>query len=133
MDEYDLHVNLDERIYQLSVGQRQRVEIIKALYREAKILIMDEPTAVLTPQETDRLILVLKKLRDEGKTIIFITHKLREVLALTDKVIVMRKGVVTGTLMTKDADVDTMSNLMVGREVNLDFPRGDTVLCVVFI
>ena len=127
MDEYDLHVNLDEHIYQLSVGQRQRVEIIKALYREAKILIMDEPTAVLTPQETDRLILVLKKLRDEGKTIIFITHKLREVLALTDKVIVMRKGVVTGRLMTKDADVDTMSNMMVGREVNLNIPRGDIV------
>ena len=125
MDEYDLHVNLDEHIYQLSVGQRQRVEIIKALYREAKVLIMDEPTAVLTPQETDRLIVVLKKLRDEGKTIIFITHKLREVLALTDKVIVMRKGVVTGTLMTKDADVDTMSNLMVGREVDLNIPRGD--------
>lgn len=125
MEEYDLHVNLDERIYQLSVGQRQRVEILKALYREARVLIMDEPTAVLTPQETDRLILVLKKLRDEGKTIIFITHKLREVLALTDKVVIMRKGAVTGTLMTKDADVDTMSNLMVGREVNLDIPRGD--------
>ena len=127
MDEYDLHVNLDERIYQLSVGQRQRVEIIKALYREAKILIMDEPTAVLTPQETDKLILVLKKLRDEGNTIIFITHKLREVMALTDKVIVMRKGVVTGTLMTKDADMDTMSKLMVGREVDLNIPRGDIV------
>jgi len=125
MDEYDLHVNLDERIYQLSVGQRQRVEIIKALYRQARILIMDEPTAVLTPQETDKLILVLKKLRDEGNAIIFITHKLREVTALTDKVIVMRKGVVTGTLMTKDADMDTMSKLMVGREVNLDIPRGD--------
>ena len=127
MDEYDLHVNLDERIYQLSVGQRQRVEIIKALYREAKILIMDEPTAVLTPQETDKLILVLKKLRAEGNTIIFITHKLREVMALTDKVIVMRKGVVTGTLMTKDADMDTMSKLMVGREVDLNIPRGDIV------
>lgn len=127
MYEYDLHVNLDERIYQLSVGQRQRVEIIKALYREAKILIMDEPTAVLTPQETDKLILVLKKLRDEGNTIIFITHKLREVMALTDKVIVMRKGVVTGTLMTKDADMDTMSKLMVGREVDLNIPRGDIV------
>ena len=135
MDEYDLHVDLDEPIYQLSVGQRQRVEIIKALYRDAKVLIMDEPTAVLTPQETDNLILVLKKLRDEGNTIIFITHKLREVMALTDKVIVMRKGVVTGSLRTKDADMDTLSNLMVGREVNLDIPReefspGEEVLSV---
>ena len=119
MDEYDLHVDLEEPICQLSVGQRQRVEIIKALYRDAKVLIMDEPTAVLTPQETDNLILVLKKLRDEGNTIIFITHKLREVMALTDKVIVMRKGVVTGSLRTKDADMDTLSNLMVGREVNV--------------
>lgn len=125
MNTYDLQVDLDERIYQLSVGQKQRVEIVKALYREAKILIMDEPTAVLTPQETDKLILVLQKLRDEGTAIIFITHKLREVMALTDKVIVMRKGVVTGTLATKDADMDLLSNLMVGREVDLDIPRAD--------
>ncbi len=125
MEAYDLQVDLDERVYQLSVGQKQRVEIVKALYREARILIMDEPTAVLTPQETDKLILVLQKLRDEGTAIIFITHKLREVMALTDKVIVMRKGVVTGTLMTRDADMDMLSNLMVGREVNLDIPRAD--------
>ena len=135
MDTYGLQVNLDERIYQLSVGQKQRVEIVKSLYREAKILIMDEPTAVLTPQETDTLMAVLRKLRDEGSTIIFITHKLREVMALTDKVVVMRKGVVTGTLMTKDANMEMLSNLMVGREVNLDIPRaeyhpGEEVLAV---
>ncbi len=125
METYNLQVDLDERIYRLSVGQKQRVEIIKALYRDAKILIMDEPTAVLTPQETDKLMDVLRKLAGEGHTIIFITHKLREVMALTDKVVVMRKGVVTGTLMTKDATVDMLSNLMVGREVDLDIPRSD--------
>ena len=125
MDTYGLQVNLDERIYQLSVGQKQRVEIVKSLYREAKILIMDEPTAVLTPQETDTLMAVLRKLRDEGSTIIFITHKLREVMALTDKVVVLRKGEVTGTLMTRDANMEMLSNLMVGREVNLDIPRGE--------
>ena len=125
MDTYGLKVNLDEKIYQLSVGQKQRVEIIKCLYRDAKVLIMDEPTAVLTPQETDVLMAVLRQLRDEGKTIIFITHKLREVMALTDKVVVMRKGVVTGTLMTKDANMEMLSDLMVGRKVNLDIPRGE--------
>ena len=125
MKTYDLEVDLNERIYHLSVGQKQRVEIVKALYRNAKILIMDEPTAVLTPQETDKLMLVLRKLADEGNAIIFITHKLREVMALTDKVVVMRKGVVTGTLMTKDATVDMLSNLMVGRDVDLDIPRSD--------
>lgn len=135
MDTYNLHVDLNEKIYTLSVGEKQRVEIIKALYRNAKVLIMDEPTAVLTPQETDMLMDVLKRLRDEGTTIIFITHKLREVMALTDKVIVMRKGIVTGTLMTKDADMDTLSNLMVGREVDLDISRkeyqpGEVVLSV---
>ena len=97
MEEYNLPVNLDEKIYQLSVGEKQRVEIIKALYRGAKILILDEPTAVLTPIETDRLLEVLRKLKCQGCTIIFITHKLREVLAITDSVTVMRKGVVTGT------------------------------------
>ena len=101
MKKYDLPVNLDEKIYQLSVGEKQRVEIIKALYRNARILILDEPTAVLTPTETDKLLEVLRQLKSQGVTIIFITHKLREVMAITDKIVVMRKGLVTGTLSTK--------------------------------
>ena len=125
MDTYDLQVNLDEKVYQLSVGEKQRVEIIKALYREAKVLIMDEPTAVLTPQETDKLLEVLRNLKKQGCAIIFITHKLREVLAITDKIVVMRKGVVTGSLDTSEANTDGMSGMMVGRKVNLDIPRGE--------
>ncbi len=123
MDTYDLPVNLEEKVYQLSVGEKQRVEIIKALYREAKILIMDEPTAVLTPTETDKLLEVLRQLKAQGCAIIFITHKLREVMAITDKIVVMRKGVVTGTLGTEEANTEGLSNLMVGRMVNLDIPR----------
>lgn len=123
MEEYDLPVNLNERIYQLSVGEKQRVEIIKALYRGAKILILDEPTAVLTPIETDKLLEVLRKLKSQGCTIIFITHKLREVMAITDSVTVMRKGVVTGHRKTKDTNPDELSQLMVGRPVDLNVAR----------
>ena len=133
MKKYDLPVNLDEKIYQLSVGEKQRVEIIKALYRDAKVLIMDEPTAVLTPTETDKLLVVLKQLKAQGCAIIFITHKLREVMAITDKIVVMRKGLVTGALDTAEAHTDGLSNMMVGRKVNLEIPRkeydpGETVL-----
>ncbi len=123
MDTYDLPVDLDEKVYQLSVGEKQRVEIIKALYRNVKVLIMDEPTAVLTPTETDKLLEVLRQLKKQGCAIIFITHKLREVMAITDKIVVMRKGVVTGTLMTTEANTAGLSNMMVGRKVNLDIPR----------
>ena len=123
MEEYNLPVNLNERIYQLSVGEKQRVEIIKALYRGAKILILDEPTAVLTPIETDKLLEVLRKLKAQGCTIIFITHKLREVMAITDTVTVMRKGAVTGTRKTKDTNAGELSELMVGRPVDLNVAR----------
>lgn len=125
MDTYDLQVNLDEKVYQLSVGEKQRVEIIKSLYREAKVLIMDEPTAVLTPQETDKLLEVMKQLKEQGCAIIFITHKLREVMAITDKIVVMRKGVVTGSLATSEANTDGLSGMMVGRKVDLNIPRGE--------
>ena len=123
MEKYSLPIDLDAKIYQLSVGEKQRVEIIKALYRGAKLLILDEPTAVLTPQETDALMDVLRRLRDQGCSIIFITHKLREVLAITDRVTVMRKGVVTGSMATKDATAKSLSTLIVGREVELKIPR----------
>lgn len=123
MAEYNFIVEPDKKIYQLSVGEKQRVEIIKALYREVRILILDEPTAVLTPPEIEKLLVVLKKLKSEGSSIIFITHKLKEVMAITDRIIVMRKGVVTGTLSTSEATVDILSELMVGRNVDLNIPR----------
>ena len=119
---FDLQVDLNAKIYQLSVGQKQRVEIIKALYREAKILILDEPTAVLTPSEADKLMEILRQLKGQGRTIIFITHKLREVLAITDNLTVMRKGIVTGRLQTVKADAHELSRLMVGRDIDLNVP-----------
>jgi len=122
IENFQLHVDLNARISQLSVGQKQRVEIIKALYRDAKILILDEPTAVLTPSEIDQLIFVLRELKSQGKTIIFITHKLREVLAVTDKLTVMRKGKVTGRLITNESDHHELSRLMVGREIEFQIP-----------
>jgi len=133
MDAYNLPLNLDEKIYQLSVGEKQRVEIIKSLYRGANILIMDEPTAVLTPTETDKLLEVMRQLKEQGCAIIFITHKLREVMAITDEIVVMRKGVVTGSLATAEANTELLSNYMVGREVNLEIPGeayrpGNTIL-----
>ncbi len=124
MEIYNLHVELDAKIYQLSVGQKQRVEIIKALYRESRVLILDEPTAVLTPAETDKLMEVLKKLRAQGRTIIFITHKLREVMAICDNITVMRKGEVTGRTAKADTTPKALSTMMVGREVDLNIPRG---------
>jgi simple sugar transport system ATP-binding protein len=123
MEEYNIHVDLGEKIFRLSVGEKQRVEILKALYRKAKVLILDEPTAVLTPDETDRLLEVMRHLKNNGAAIIFITHKLREVMKITDKITVMRRGVVTGNLDTGDANPEILSDLMVGRKVDLNIPR----------
>jgi len=117
--QYGLHVDSDAITGQLSVGQQQRVEILKVLYRGARILIMDEPTGVLTPQETDELFVVLRGLVAQGKTIIFITHKLREVLALSDRVTVLRRGRVVGNLITRETSQEEIARLMVGREVLL--------------
>lgn len=133
MSIYGMQVNLDAVVSQISVGEKQKVEIIKALYREVKILILDEPTAVLTPAETDALIETMKKLKDQGCTIIFITHKLKEVLAATDRITVMRKGIVTGSGETKDMSVRKLSELIVGREVNFNiafdtYAPGDKIL-----
>jgi simple sugar transport system ATP-binding protein len=99
------------------------VEILKALYRKAKVLILDEPTAVLTPDETDRLLEVMRHLKNNGTAIIFITHKLREVMKITDVITVMRRGVVTGNLATGDANPALLSDMMVGRKVDLNIPR----------
>ena len=123
MDRYGLRVDLDAKAYQLSVGEKQRVEIIKALYRDVKILILDEPTAALTPQETQDLIRVLGRLREDGCSIIFITHKLKEVLSITSRITVMCKGHVTGRTNAADTDEVDLSKMMVGRIVNNYLPR----------
>lgn len=122
--DYELDVPPDALIEDLSVGQEQRVEILKALYRGADILILDEPTGVLTPAEADHLFRVLETLRSEGKTIILITHKLREIMAVTDEVSVMRQGTMVDTLQTKDTDPEKIAELMVGRHVLLRVEKG---------
>ncbi len=132
-DEYKLEVDPDAIVEELSVGHQQRVEILKALFRKADILILDEPTGVLTPAEADHLFRILKSLRDEGKTIILITHKLREIMAVTDTVSVMRRGEMTATLKTSETSPQHLAELMVGREVLLRVTKteakpGDKVL-----
>ena len=104
----------------MSVSEKQTVEIVKMLYRGAKILILDEPTAVLTPQETDRLFAVLRNMRQDGNAIVIITHKLNEVLELSDRVSVLRKGKYAGTVETKDATVMSLTEMMVGKRVELN-------------
>ncbi len=118
-DEYELNVDADALIENLSVGYQQRVEILKALYRKADILILDEPTGVLTPAEADHLFRILEGLKDEGKTIILITHKLREIMNVTDTVSVMRRGEMTATVKTRDTSPEQLAELMVGRKVLL--------------
>src|SRR6185437_2363846 len=117
--QYGLDVPPDAITGQLTVGQQQRIEILKVLYRGARILIMDEPTGVLTPQETDELFGVLRGLVKQGKTIIFITHKLREVLELTDSITVLRRGKNAGNLVTSQTNQAEIARMMVGREVLL--------------
>ncbi|MCD9148269.1 ABC transporter ATP-binding protein [Pseudophaeobacter flagellatus] len=117
--EYELHVDPDKRIDEIGVGMQQRVEILKALYRQADILILDEPTGVLTPPEADQLFRILDRLRAEGKTIILITHKLREIMDATDTVSVMRRGQMTATVKTSETSPEHLAELMVGRKVLL--------------
>ncbi|MDX2482366.1 MAG: ABC transporter ATP-binding protein [Pseudodonghicola sp.] len=117
--EYELNVDPDARIDQIGVGMQQRVEILKALYRQADILILDEPTGVLTPPEADHLFRILDNLRAEGKTIILITHKLREIMDITDTVSVMRRGEMTATVKTSETTPEELAELMVGRKVLL--------------
>ena len=117
--QYGLPVDWERPVAQLPVGAQQRLEILKLLFRDAKILILDEPTAVLTPQETQSLFANLKRLRDEGKTILLVTHKLKEVMAVTDRVTVFRAGRVTGELATAETSPQELADLMVGRKVLL--------------
>jgi simple sugar transport system ATP-binding protein len=118
-EEFKLSVDPNAVIENLSVGQQQRVELLKALYRNARLLILDEPTAVLTPQEVDEFFVILRGMREQGKTIVIITHKLSEVLAISDEVTVMRDGKVVGNVQTKDTNAAELARLMVGREVLL--------------
>ena len=131
--EYELNVDPDARIETLSVGHQQRVEILKALFRQAGILILDEPTGVLTPSEADHLFRILRNLKREGKTIILITHKLREIMDVTDTVSVMRRGEMTATLRTAETSPEKLAEAMVGRRVLLRVEKpparpGKTVL-----
>ncbi len=123
--QYGLEVDPDALIADLDVGARQRVEIIKALYRNADILILDEPTAVLTPQEADDLMQMMRKLARQGKSIIFITHKLREVLAVADRIMVLRAGRVVGETTPAEATEASLAAMMVGRSVMLQVERGE--------
>src|SRR5512143_3471526 len=118
-EQYGLEVDPSSYVKDLSVGIQQRVEIIKVLYREADILILDEPTAVLTPQEVEALFKVLKTLIEKGKSIIFITHKLKEVMALANRITVLRAGRTVGTVEPKDVNPEKLAAMMVGRDVNL--------------
>ena len=127
IDRYGFSLDLNRKVYDMSVSEKQTVEIVKMLYRGASILILDEPTAVLTPQETDHLFDVLRKMREDGKSIIIITHKLQEVLSLSDRVAILRKGKYIGTVSTAEATRQSLSDMMVGERVSLDIDRPDPV------
>jgi len=122
-DRYGLYVDPDALIKDISVGMQQRVEILKMLYRDADILIFDEPTAVLTPQEIDELMLTIRNFAKEGKSIVIITHKLAEVMAVADRCTVLRKGKCIGTLNVKDTNVEQLAEMMVGRKVNFTIDK----------
>ena len=122
--DYELEVDPDAIVGELPVGLQQRVEILKALFRGAETLILDEPTGVLTPDEADHLFRILATLRDQGKTVILITHKLREIIAITDHVSVMRRGALLATRETMETDVGELADLMVGRHVLLRVEKG---------
>ena len=123
-EEYEMDVDPDAVVGELPVGLQQRVEILKALYKGAEVLILDEPTGVLTPDEADHLFRILGTLRDQGKTVILITHKLREIMAITDHVSVMRRGEVVANFETKDTSVEELAEAMVGRSVLLHVEKG---------
>ena len=122
---YGFEINLKKKIYDMSVSEKQTVEIIKVLYRGADILILDEPTAVLTPQEIDKLFAVLRRMREDGKSIIIITHKLNEVMAISDRVAVLRKGEHIATVKTSETSASELTNMMVGHKTELNIERSE--------
>ena len=126
-DAYGFDIDPDQKIYDMSVSQKQTVEIVKVLYRGAEILILDEPTAVLTPQETDKLFAVLRNMRDDGKAIIIITHKMHEVEALSDRVTILRQGQYIDDMPTSATNAQEMTNMMVGHTVTLNIERPEPV------
>ncbi|MCD7757811.1 MAG: ABC transporter ATP-binding protein [Clostridiales bacterium] len=126
-DRYGFEVDPDQKVYDMSVSQKQTLEIVKVLYRGVDILILDEPTAVLTPQETDNLFAVLRNMKADGKSVVIITHKLHEVMSVSDRVAVLRKGKYIGDVATKDTNPQALTNMMVGRTVELNIERPDPV------
>ncbi len=124
-EKYGLKVDLDAKVEDITVGMQQRVEILKMLYRDNEILIFDEPTAVLTPQEIDDLLKTMRAFADEGKSILFISHKLNEIMTVSDRITVLRKGKYVGTVNAQDTDKQTLSNMMVGRPVQLEVVKDD--------
>ena len=124
-EKYGLKVDLDAKVEDITVGMQQRVEILKMLYRDNEILIFDEPTAVLTPQEIDELMATMKEFAREGKSILFISHKLNEIMAVSDRVSVLRKGRYIGTVNTAETNKQELSNMMVGRPVQLEVTKGE--------
>lgn len=122
-DKYHFDLNLSQKVYEMSVSQKQTLEIVKVLYRGADILILDEPTAVLTPQETERLFEVIRNMKADNKSVIIITHKLHEVLEISDRVAILRKGEYIGTVETKDATENSLTEMMVGKKVELNIQR----------
>ena len=129
-ERYGFHLDPSKKIYDMSVSEKQTVEIIKVLYRGADVLILDEPTAVLTPQEITRLFSVLRRMREDGKSIIIITHKLNEVLEVSDRVAILRKGEHVATIDTKDATEKLLTEMMVGRKIDLNIQRSNPVNAV---
>ena len=126
-EKYQFALDLDQKVYEMSVSQKQTLEIVKVLYRGADILILAEPTAVLTPQETERLFTVIRNMKADGKAVIIITHKLHEVLAISDRVAILRKGEYVGDIATRDADEATLTAMMVGEKVELNIERPEPV------
>lgn len=124
-EKYGFEIDFSKKIYEMSVSEKQTIEIVKVLYRGADTLILDEPTAVLTPQETEKLFNVLRKMRDDGKAIIIITHKLNEVMEISDRISVLRKGEYVGTLNTSDANEGLLTEMMVGEKISLDIARSE--------
>ena len=124
-NKFNFNINLDEKVDDMSVGEQQKVEILKMLFKDSNILIFDEPTAVLTPQEIDDLMVSIRNLAKEGKSILFISHKLDEIMKVTDRVTILRKGKCIGTLNTKETNAKELSKMMVGRDVELVTSKGE--------
>ena len=126
-DKYGFDIDPNQKIYDMSVSQKQTVEIVKVLYRGADILILDEPTAVLTPQETDKLFAIMRNMKADGKSLIIITHKLHEVLSVSDRVAILRKGERVGTVETAQTSESELTEMMVGKKVSLNIERNAPV------